>query len=133
VNPNSKGFTLIEVMIVVAIVGILAAIAYPSYVENIRKTRRAEAAAVVMEAVQVVERNFSQNGAYSGAGMPNQSPAGGVAVYNIAFGAGIAADGGYVVTATAVGGGLMAGDDCAVMSMNAIGVTAPDDDLCWRR
>ena len=45
---RTKGFTLIEVMITVAIVGILAAIAYPSYAEHLRKSRRAEAQSLLM-------------------------------------------------------------------------------------
>lgn len=130
---KNKGFTLIEVMIAVVIVGILAAIAYPSYLEYTRKARRAEASAVLLDAVQVVERNFSQTGVYAGDGIPTQSPIGGTAVYNINFAAGEDGDGGYVVTANAVAGGLMAGDDCAAMSINAIGVQAPEDDTCWRR
>ncbi len=49
-SPNKKnGFTLIEVLIVVAIVGILAAIAYPSYVEQVNKVRRADAQAALVE------------------------------------------------------------------------------------
>lgn len=130
---KNKGFTLIEVMIAVAIIGILAAIAYPSYVEYTKKTRRAEAGAVLLDAVQVVERGFSQTGAYSGADIPTQSPVTGAAVYNINFAAGEADDGGYIVTANAVAGGLMVGDDCEAMSINAVGVQAPNDDTCWRR
>ena len=130
---KSRGFTLIEVMIAVAVIGILAAIAYPSYVEYTKKARRAEAAAVLMDAVQVVERGFSQTGAYSGAGIPGQSPVIGDAVYTINFAAGVAGAGGYVVTANAVAGGMMAGDTCAAMSINAVGVQAPNNDLCWRR
>jgi len=49
-RANKKnGFTLIEVLIVVAIVGILAAIAYPSYVEQVNKMRRADAQAALVE------------------------------------------------------------------------------------
>lgn len=129
---RSKGFTLIEVMIVVAIVGILAAIAYPSYVEYTKKTRRAEASAVLFEAAQVTERQFSRTGAYAGAPIPTRSPITGDAVYNVALANGAGTDGGYLITATAVAGGVMAGDDCATMTINALGQTTPADEKCWR-
>ena len=59
-----RGFTLIELMIVVAIVAILAAIAYPSYQEHVRKTRRAQAKTDMMETVQQLERRFSARNSY---------------------------------------------------------------------
>ena len=68
---SSRGFTLIELLIAVAIVGILAAIAYPSYLEQIRKTRRADAEAVLMQAAQFMERVYSEAGCYNpGSGRP---------------------------------------------------------------
>jgi type IV pilus assembly protein PilE len=60
----TKGFTLIELMITVAIVGILAAIAYPSYTEQIRKNRRADAKAVLLELTQWMERFYTENSRY---------------------------------------------------------------------
>ena len=60
------GFTLIELMVVVAIVAILAAIAYPSYRSQIEKTRRADAKAVLMQAAQYMERLYTENGCYDG-------------------------------------------------------------------
>lgn len=62
------GFTLIELMIAVAIVAILAAIAYPSYEEQMRKGRRAEGKAALNEVAQRLERCFTRFNAYNAAG-----------------------------------------------------------------
>ena len=59
-----QGFTLIEVMIVVAIVGILSAIAYPSYAEYIRRGHRADARAGLLQAQQYLERASTATGVY---------------------------------------------------------------------
>ena len=58
----NNGFTLIELLIAVAIVGILSAIAYPSYQQHVMKTKRAEAQAQLMELVLFLERERSAKG-----------------------------------------------------------------------
>jgi prepilin-type N-terminal cleavage/methylation domain-containing protein len=91
-----RGFTLIELMITVAIVGILAAVAYPSYREYVAKSRRAEAQALLMQSSQWMERFYAENFSYSAntAGVAvtdatmfparySQSPASGTAAYTI--------------------------------------------------
>lgn len=60
-----QGFTLIELMIVVAIVGILAAIAYPSYQDSIRKSARAVAKQALFEVVSRQENNYLNSKAYA--------------------------------------------------------------------
>jgi len=61
---RKQGFTLIELMITVAIVAILGGIAYPSYQSYIKRTARAEARAVILDIAQKQERYYSSNNSY---------------------------------------------------------------------
>lgn len=63
-NKSANGFTLIELMIVVAIVAILASIAYPSYTSSVIKGKRAEGRAALTELMQQQERYMTQNNSY---------------------------------------------------------------------
>ena len=61
---KTKGFTLIELMIIVAIIGILAAIAYPSYLEYVRKTHRQEVKAELIDIAKKIQRYKISNFSY---------------------------------------------------------------------
>lgn len=63
-HATARGFTLIELMITVAIVAVLGAVAYPSYQESVRKSRRAEARVALMEVLQQQERYMTQYNSY---------------------------------------------------------------------
>lgn len=65
--PWVRGMSLIELMIAVAIVGILAAIAYPSYRQQVQRSARADAKVELMQAAQSLEKCFTMFGAYNSA------------------------------------------------------------------
>jgi type IV pilus assembly protein PilE len=133
---SEKGFSLMELMVVVAIIGLIVSIGYPSYTGYMQKTRRADGVAALNHAAMVMESCRSDLATYVGCDadprLPGQSEKGN---YDIVA-SGITASG-YTLTATAVG--VQAKDGkCATLTLNAQGVkgytgTAPDLAACWGR
>lgn len=129
---QSRGFTLIELVIVVAIIGIIAAVAIPSYSNYMERTRRANAQADLMELAQWMERRYTANFDYTTttANLPfTTSPqGGGNTFYNITVNANQTA---YTLTATPAG--PQTNDPCGALTLNEVGVRGDSGGgiNCW--
>lgn len=125
---RQRGFTLIELMIVVAIVGILSAIAYPSYTEYVRKGRRVEGRTTLLQAAQYLERAATATGKYP-TSLPSQfseSPGG---FYQIT----LDSDGtDYSLTATP--NGTHTDPSCGNLGLTRQGEQTPASPaICWNK
>ncbi|WP_333876969.1 type IV pilin protein [Methylobacter sp.] len=143
---KQKAFTLIELMITVAIVGILAGIAYPSYKDSVMKSRRADVKGVVLGLANAMERLFTETNSYLGAagttatpadtGTPRiySIPAATSAYYTVTISAATASS----YTLSAAPAGTQSTDECGTLTLThtgvkgitgaASGITA---DYCW--
>ncbi|WP_300086057.1 type IV pilin protein [uncultured Nitrosomonas sp.] len=133
-NIKTSGFTLIELMVVVAIIGILAAVIYPSYQEYVHRANRAEAKSILLEMAQLLERNYTEANSYEKVVLPvTQSPRSGTAKYTIQFAAGTLTRNAY--TLEAVPAGNMAGDACGTLALTQTGAKSVSGsksvDECW--
>ncbi len=135
---RTTGFTLTELMIVVAVIGILSMIAYPSYIDHVRKARTADAMGVLLEAAQWMERQYTAENEYpsaadfaSNSGLA-KSPRDGDATY---YGIVNAPDDdaqGYILTATAENDQLSY-SRCKELTISNTGARDSEDaDDCWQ-
>lgn len=132
---QQRGFTLIEVMIVAAVVAILGMIAYPSYMDSVRKSRRAEAKSALSDLAARQEQFFNDNKTYADTtaklNMATTTPSG---YYNLQIAAGATGTlaSSYLMTATATGI-QMKDTKCATFTYASSGKkdSTPAGNTCW--
>ncbi|QSP96496.1 type IV pilin protein [Marinobacter salinisoli] len=132
---GQSGFTLIELMIVVAIIGIIAAVAYPSYLDHVKNARRADVQGDLVSFANAMERYYTQNNSYIGADggtaaitttltapdssvYHSTSPRDGTAVYNLRI-YNLTANS-FQLRAVPIAGGPQAGDGLIELRSNGI-------------
>lgn len=135
---GQAGFSLIELMVVVVIIGVLASIALPSYQNSVRKSRRTDAQNLLLETANRQEQFFSNNNTYTATatdlgytanGGEFKSPEGYYKLALAAPGGGTLATG-FVATATpATGSGQTADTACLTIVFDNTGLKTPAD--CW--
>jgi type IV pilus assembly protein PilE len=141
-NKHARGFTLVELMIVVAIVAILASIAFPAYSSFTRQTNRTDATRTMQLAAQSLERCYSRrftylacnvNGTVMNNGSTMQTPN---LFYTIRFTIPDAQD--YTLTAVAAAAPQTGDNQCAQFTLSSTGQQAAQDisatnttKTCW--
>jgi type IV pilus assembly protein PilE len=131
-HRNKLGFSLVELMIATAIIGILAAVAIPNYQQYILRGNRADAKAILMETAQYMERYYTTNNTYVGATLLSAvSPKGASATskkYDITFSAGPTATS-FTLQAETFGG--QDNDTCGDLTLSNTGAQTPTTAGCW--
>lgn len=137
-RPNKgSGFTLIELVIVVLIVAILAAVAIPSYRRYIVRSHRVDAQAALLDLAARQERFYYSNNAYAG-DLPALNGSSGMAgsLYKVEIAS--ASSTAYVVKATPLGAQATGDAACTSLTLNNLGSrgstgTTANDPSCWSK
>jgi type IV pilus assembly protein PilE len=120
---TQKAFTLIELMVTVAIVGILAAIAYPSYQNSVIKSRRADAEGILLGLANALERKFTESNSYAGYTLPASA----TGYYTISLSQQTTSA--YTLSATPKAS--QTSDSCGTLTLTHTGIKGADTSGCW--
>ena len=134
---KNPGFTLVETLVVIAIISIIVAIALPNYQDSVRKARRADAKKDLVGIAGFAERIFTESGSYNSdldsdgdvdlvAAAAEASGRSDGYTYTVAVAAGT-----HTITATPTS--TQAADPCGTMTITQTGQTTAAEAYCWKR
>lgn len=126
---NSKGFNLIELMAVLVIIGVISAIAYPSYLDYVAVSGRAEGHAEVMRIANLQEQFYLDNRTYTEDMTALGLTADPLKTEHEHYSVDSTGTTDFTVTATAIGVQATRDPDCGTISLTSAGVKSPKE--CW--
>jgi len=128
---KKTGFTLIELLVTVAIVGILASLAYPIYTGELQKSRRTDAHTSLLELGVRMEHYYTENNSYASATIANLGVEATTPGGNYTLSISAQSQSAYTLSATPIASKPQIDDPCGTLTLTSTNVKSGSESNCW--